>query len=277
MAGLTSEQRAHYDELGYVVLPGVFNKREVAQMAAEADRLAQWQVAISLALGAPTPRLDVQRRDHQVVLRKIQPVNDVSPVFTMYSNDERLLRPLRELLGCEPLLMEEKLNYKQVLPGNPDVVTGTDEDDSFPFHTDLAYYWLDGYPPETVSSAISIDETTAANGPIQVVPCSHKREWPLREGWPPIVADDALRGVETVPLLAPAGSLFLFNSALVHASSANRTCRPRRVMIFSHYPETHPIEYDKRNRPLREAGQAAEDRYEELVYSGVKVPEYRLR
>ena len=277
MAGLTDEQRKQYEEQGYLVLPGVFNKREVAQMTAEADRLAQWQVAISLALGEPTPRLDVQRRDGEVVLRKIQPVNDVSPVFTKYSNDERLLRPLRELLGCEPLLMEEKLNYKQVLPGNPEVVTGNDDDEGFPFHTDIAYYWFDGYPAETVSSAISIDETTADNGPILVIPGSHKKEWPLREGWPPIVQDDALLGAECVPLLAPAGSVFIFHSALVHASSANRSNAPRRVMIFSHYPETHPIEYDKRNRPLRKAGQAAEDRYEELVYSGVKVPEYRLR
>lgn len=277
MAGLTDEQRALYENQGYLVLPAVFNKREVAQMAAEANRLAQWQVAISLALGSPTPRLDVQRRNGDVVLRKIQPVNDVSPVFTKYSNDERLLRPLRDLLGCEPMLMEEKLNYKQVLPGNPDVVTGSDEDESFPFHTDIAYYWYDGYPRETLSSAISIDETTEDNGPICVVPGSHCREYPLREGWPPLIADGAVREEDSIPLLAPAGSLFIFHSALVHASSQNRTAYPRRIMIFSHYPETHPAEYDKRNRPLRVAGQAAEDRYEELVYSGVKVPEYRLR
>jgi phytanoyl-CoA hydroxylase len=275
--GLSSEQRAFYDEHGYLVLPGRFNKREVAQMASEANRLAQWQVAISLALGQPTPRLDVQRRDGQVVLRKIQPVNDVSPVFTKFARDERLVGPLRALLGCEPVLMEEKLNYKQVLPGNPDVVTGTDEDESFPFHTDIAYFWLDGYPRETLSSAISIDETTLDNGPIMVVPGSHKREWPLRDGWPPLVAEGAVGDDDAIPLLAPPGSVFVFHSGLVHSSSANRTPHPRRVMIFSHHPETHVVEPDKRNRPLRLAGQAAEDRYEELVYSGASVPEYRLR
>lgn len=277
MAGLTASQRQFYEEEGYLVLPGVFNKREITQMANEATRLAQWQVAISLALGKPTPRLDVQRRGNEVVLRKIQPVNDVSPVFAKYSYDERLLRPLRELLGCEPVLMEEKLNYKQVLPGNPDVVTGALEDESFPFHTDMAYFWFDGYPRETVSSAITIDETTLDNGPIRVVPCSHRREWPVREGWPPLVAQGAVRDEDSVPLLAPAGSIFIFHSCLVHASSANTTNKPRRVIIFSHYPETHVVEFDKRNRELRKAGQAAEDRYEELVYSGAEVPEYRLR
>ena len=275
--GLTPEQIARYDEEGYLVLPALFNKREIGSMASEATRLAQWQVAISLALGEPTPRLDVQRRNGHVVLRKLQPVNDVSPVFARFSRDDRLITPLRDLLGCEPVLMEEKLNYKQVLPGNPDVVTGADPDESFPFHTDIAYFWLDGYPLSTVSSAITIDDTTRDNGPIMVVPGSHKKQWPHKEGWPPVLADGAVRAEEAVPVLAPAGSVLIFHSALVHASSQNNTCLPRRIMIFSHYPETHPVEFDKRNRELRRRGQMTEERYEDLVYSGASVPEYRLR
>lgn len=277
MAGLTDKQLKQYDEDGFLVLPAVFNRREISAMANEATRLAQWQVAISLALGEPTPRLDVQRRDGQVVLRKIQPVIDVSPVFARFSKDERLIGPLRQILECEPVLMEEKLNYKQVLPGSPDVVTGDERDESFPFHTDIAYFWLDGYPLETLSSAITIDEQTAENGPIVVVPGSHKRDWPHKPGWPPVLADDAVRHDDCVPILAPAGSVVVFHSALVHASSQNRTPDPRRIMIFSHYPATHRVEYDKRNRDLRRRGQMAEERYEELVYSGASVPEYRLR
>lgn len=274
--GLTAEQLARYEEDGYLVLPALFNRREIGSMAAEATRLAQWQVAISLALGEPTPRLDVQRRNGHVVLRKLQPVNDVSPVFLRFSRDDRLVDPLRDLFGCEPVLMEEKLNYKQVLPGNPDVVTGAD-DDSFPFHTDYAYFWLDGYPSETVSSAITIDDMTRDNGPILVVPGSHKKQWPHKEGWPPVLADDAVDPSDVVPVVAPAGSVLIFHSSLVHASSPNLTCEPRRVMIFSHYPETHPVEFDKRNRELRRRGQMAEEKYEDLVYSGASVPEYRLR
>jgi ectoine hydroxylase len=276
MAGLTPEQRAQYDRDGYVVLPAVFDGGEVAAMAAEADRLAQWQVSISLAMGAPTPRLDVQRRGGDVVLRKIQPVNDVSVLFTTVSGDDRLVAPLRCLLGCEPVLMEEKLNYKQVLPGSPDVVTGGD-DESFPFHTDLAYFWLDGYPVETVSTAVTIDETTPDNGPIVVVPGSHKREWPHQEGWPPILAEGAVRPDEVVPVLAPPGSVLIFHSALVHASSQNNTPHPRRLVIYSHYPSTHIVEPDKRNHDLRLAGQEVEERFVELVYSGAPVPDYRLR
>lgn len=277
LRGLTPEQRARYEEDGFLVLPELFNRREVTSMAAEATRLAQWQVAISLALGEPTPRIDVQRRGEKVVLRKIQPVNDVSPVFARYARDERLVNPLRDLFCCEPVLMEEKLNYKQVLPGSPDVVTGDEPDESFPFHTDIAYFWLDGYPRETVSTAITIDESTMENGPILAVPGSHRKTWPLKQGWPPVLADGVVNPEDTVPLLAPAGSLLILHSALVHASTQNNTDEPRRLMIFSHYPESHLIEFDKRNRDLRRRGQLAEEQYEDLVYSGASVPEYRLR
>jgi ectoine hydroxylase-related dioxygenase (phytanoyl-CoA dioxygenase family) len=265
MAGLTQEQRARYEEDGYLVLPGVFNRREVAQMAAEATRLAQWQVSISLALGTPTPRLDVQRRGPEVVLRTIRPVNDVSPVFTKYANDERLLRPLRELLDAEPVLMEEKLHYQQVLPGRPEVVTGADADadESFPFPTDHGPLWLDGEPPEA-RSAIAIDANTADNGPFCVVPGSHTR-------------DGTARRAEAVPVLCPAGSIVLLHPALAHSSSVRRIDEPRRVLLLSHRPETREAGADTRHRELRLAGQAAEDRYEELVYSGASVPEYRLR
>jgi ectoine hydroxylase-related dioxygenase (phytanoyl-CoA dioxygenase family) len=268
VAALTADQLAQYEEDGYLVLPALFSDEEVAEMAAEADRLAAYQVAVSLTLGTTSPRLDVQRRDGQVVLRKIQPVNDISPTFTKFSEDERLVRPLSDILGCAPVLMEEKLNYKQVLPGNPSVVTGDDPDESFPFHTDIAYFWLDGYPMSTLSSAITIDETTIDNGPIVVVPGSHKRKWPHQEGWPPVLAPGAVREDETVAVLAPPGSVMIFHSALVHASSANRTATPRRLMILSHHPETHEVEPDKRNRHLRLAAHEAEQRYEETPLEG---------
>ena len=52
----------------------------------------------------------------QQVVRKIQPINDLSLAFTQAAADERLTGPLRELMDDDPVLMEEKLNYKQPLP-----------------------------------------------------------------------------------------------------------------------------------------------------------------
>lgn len=208
-------------------------------------------------------------------MRKIQPVSDVSEALARFASDERLIGPLRQILGSEPILMEEKLNYKQVLP-HPPAIAASDEGEAFPYHTDLAYYALDGYPRETLSSALFIDETTSENGPLKVLPGSHLRDWPIQYEWPPLVKEGAVPEGEVMEVLAPPGSVLVFHSALVHSSSENRTDSPRRLMIFSHYPATHNIDEDKRNRSLRERSQEHESRYLQLLDSGRFTPVYRL-
>ena len=273
---ITDEQRHSYERDGYLVIERAFGDDDVRAMRDEADRIAELVVNVSLATGEASPRLDLQRRGGRVVLRKLQPINDISPVFERVANDERLLGPLRDVLGCEPVLMEEKLVYKQHLRTDPGLPAG-DEDEAFPFHTDLAYFWLDGYPRETLSSAIAIDDTTIENGPIRVVPGSHLRDdWPHQDGWPPILVPGAVDESRTVPVLAPAGSITIFHSALVHASSQNLTDQPRRLIILSHHPSTHVIEPDKRNRHLRMPARAQEERYAQLVAAGAASPTFRM-
>ena len=40
-----------------------------------------------------------------------------------------------------------------------------------------------------------------------------------------------------VDILAPAGSVMIFHALLVHNSRPNTSGRPRRIMIYSHYPD----------------------------------------
>lgn len=259
---LTSEERDRYARDGYIVRPALFDTGELERLREESDRLVERVVRESLTLGERSPRLDGQRRDHRVSVRKLQPVADLSERFAALAQDERLLRPLRELLGCEPMVMEEKLNVKQPLARDDalDRLAVDAGEEGFEFHTDLAYFYLDGYPRETLSSAIAIDACTDDNGPLRVVPGSHLRTWPHREGWPPVLADGAVDEAEVVDLLVPAGTVMVFDSLLVHSSRANATPSPRRMMIYSHYPSTHDVEPDKRNRDLRRRGQEFEAR-----------------
>lgn len=277
---LTSEQIQAYQRDGFVLLPALFDETEVAEWRREADRLVELTINASLTLGEVSPRLDLQRRGDDVILRKIQPVNDISELFTGVSNEERILEPMRDIFGelgpADPVLMEEKLNYKQILPGPIDLEAGADGD-SFPFHTDLHYFYLDGYPKETLSSALSLDETTSENGPMRLLPGSHLKDWPLKGGWPPILEEENIPTDQLVDITGPPGSLLIFHSALVHASSENRTREPRRIMIYSHYPSTHEVEFDKRNRHLREAGQAHEQRARETRTDANPGPQFRLR
>lgn len=45
------------------------------------------------------------------MIRKVQPVNDLSAIITRLSVDPRLVAPMADLMGDDPVLMEEKLNY----------------------------------------------------------------------------------------------------------------------------------------------------------------------
>jgi ectoine hydroxylase-related dioxygenase (phytanoyl-CoA dioxygenase family) len=265
---LTRQQREAFERDGYLILSGVFLPDEIARMAAEATRLLDVMLNASLATGEVSPRLDMRTRDGLQVVRKIQPINDLSDYLRAVSDDPRLLQPMRDLMGCEPVLMEEKLNYKQALL-SPVAIPTRPDDDAFPFHHDWGYYKAQGYPKETLSSAVSIDESTPDNGPIRVIPGSHRRDWPLsNDGKGPEIAAGVFTHDDAIDVLAPPGTVMVFHSALVHHSRANQTKAPRRIMIYSHYPSTHSFEPDARNRRGRERGQQHEARYRDLVASG---------
>jgi len=115
MHSLTPQQIAAYQRDGYLILSGVFSGQEITRMAEEAERLLDLILNASLATGQVSPRLDMRTRNGQQVVRKLQPINDLSEYLRDVSEDPRLLQPMRDLMGCEPVLMEEKLNYKQAL------------------------------------------------------------------------------------------------------------------------------------------------------------------
>jgi ectoine hydroxylase-related dioxygenase (phytanoyl-CoA dioxygenase family) len=185
---------------------------------------------------------------------------------------------MRELMGDEPILMEEKLNPKQLVDlGGRDVdflKARSLADDHFPLHHDWGYYRKQGYPGNTVSSAIALDDC-AGRGPIRVIPGSHRVDIELADPDPAsgdgIVADGAVDPHDVVPVDAPAGAVVLFHAKLVHDSEPNLSGLPRRLMIYSHYPRSHDAsggDADRRNAPWRAAAQAFEQDYLDAVAAG---------
>lgn len=270
---LTVEQVAAYESDGFVLLPGVFDGDELAAMRAEADGLLSMALNSSIALRQTHPRLDMTVLPGALAVRKLQPVNDLSEVIASISADERLVAPMRQLMGDEPVLMEEKLNYKQVVTTDVDVsfLATTFPDDHFPLHHDWGYYRAQGYPANTISSAVSMDDTTG-RGPIRVIPGSHRLSPRMRNDDPQagdgVVADGEFDLGQLVPIEVPAGSVMLFHAKLVHDSEPNNSGQPRRLMIYSHYPQSHGGDPDRRNRAWREHAQAFETRYHDAVAAG---------
>ena len=272
MPHLDPGQTAAFERDGYLILPGIFDADEVAAMRKDADFILELIVNSSLANARQSRRLDIRRKpDGTMIVRKIQPIVDLGLDLARFSRDDRLLGPMAELMGDEPVLMEEKLNYKQPVP-SMEAFRVPPDDDRFPIHNDWAYYRVNGYPQEIVSSALTMDDCHEGNGPIRVFPGTHKRHVDhlrVRNGLevPPGTVDLG----QSVSVLAPAGSVMLFHSCLIHTSGPNDSGEPRRMMIYSHYPKAAALGFDIRNGPNRLHESPWEWRYQRMKASGAFV------
>ena len=233
-------------------MPSVFDSDEVRSMAEEADFILELVINSTLCNDRQSGRLDIRRTaSKRMIVRKIQPIIDLSLVLAKFSDDPRLIEPIEQFMGDTPVLMEEKLNYKQPVSVEYDFRVPR-EDDGFPIHNDWAYYKMTGYPSAVISSALTIDESFRDNGPIQVFPGSHRKHVEhdrVRNGLE--VPVGTVRIDDAVPILAPAGSVMFFHSQLIHTSAPNTTNGSRRMMIYSHYPAAADMGIDVRNGPNR--------------------------
>ena len=166
----------HFQEHGYVAMEQVFSEGEVQRMHQEADAILELILNSSNSLQRQSGRLDLVQNSEGYLVRKIQPINDLSLYLSKVSEDLRLVEPMRTLMNEEPVLMEEKLNYKQPMPElSFDFQTQPRYTDRFPVHNDWAYYRAQNYPQAIISSAITLDDCPAESGPIHIWPGSHKQ------------------------------------------------------------------------------------------------------
>ena len=288
---LSESDIAAFGRDGYLLIESAFSDDELDTFREAADRIIELSINATVALGRRHPRLDAKLHDDgTVTVRKIQPINDLDPRLAAIADDERLLGPLRQLMGDEPILMEEKLNPKHTIDTRHvdlSVLASSSFNreigmEGFHLHHDWGYYRQQGYPENTLSSAVAIDDC-AGRGPLRVIPGSHLVDAPMVDDDPEsgsgVVVDGFFSLDDLVPLDVPGGSVMLFHAKLVHDSEPNRSGLPRRVMIYSHYPRSHDpdADPDRRNGPVRAYSREFEQRYRDLVDAGAVAPSLRMR
>ena len=253
MTELSREQIEFFNENGYLILENVFSQEELETLKAESDYLLELIINSSIMHNRLSSRLDWRRSSKGVqTVRKIQPINDLSLYFSKAIADERIVHPLRQIMGEDPVLMEEKLNYKQPLNSIVEGLPIRDIDDYFPVHNDWAYYAAQGYPQSVLSSALLLDDCTPENGPLRIWPGSHKshlEHQKMENGLE--VMPNLIDHAGGIDMIAPAGSFMIFHVLVVHNSRPNVSGRPRRLMIYSHYPQSFDMPFDVRNSPTR--------------------------
>src|SRR5690606_18864515 len=99
------------------------------------------------------------------VIRSIFAVPTVSDVFGTLARDKRLLRVAKQLLGGDVYLHQTRLNLKPGFEGK-----------EFYWHSDFeTWHAEDGMPRmRAVSFSISLTDNHPHNGPLMIIPGSHR-------------------------------------------------------------------------------------------------------
>jgi ectoine hydroxylase-related dioxygenase (phytanoyl-CoA dioxygenase family) len=221
-ASIDAPTRERLDRDGYAPLPGVLS---AAQLTAIRTRLAELLAAEGDKAGLEVHQEDGADRLSDLVNKGAM----FDPCFT----DPRVLAGVAHVLGDFKL---SSLNFRAALPGH-----GLQ-----PLHAD---YGGPVWPGEfqVCNSIWLLDDFTADNGATRVVPGSHKFTQRAREA----MADPAAPHPDEVRLIAPAGTVVVFNSHVWHGGTTNRSDRPRRALhsYFTRRANGQQLDQKKYARP----------------------------
>ena len=219
---LTKAQAAFYEDHGYLVLEKYLSDTTIASVRAEIARLE----AQAIVMTESNDKIDLEdsHTPDDPRVRRIKLPHTQSDVFRDLLFSDPILAPVRDLIGPNLRLHTTKLNMKS--PGYGAAIE---------WHQDFAFY------PHTnddvLALAVIIDDMVEENGPLMVIPGSHKgpiydhhKDGVFAGG---IAMDTAgINRDDAVALMGPAGSVSLHHGRILHGSSENTSSRPRRLMFF---------------------------------------------
>lgn len=162
-------------------------------------------------------------------LRRVQSPEEVSVVYADIMRNARTVDICAELIGPAIKFHHGKINSK--LPGSATKVK---------FHQDFTFQPMTN--DDLITALLFIDDVTLENGPLEVVPGSHKG--PLYSLWhggkfTGAVADEVFEDHKDkiVRCTGKAGSVCLMHSSLLHGSAPNLSDQSRTLYIATYYAE----------------------------------------
>jgi phytanoyl-CoA hydroxylase len=220
------EQRARYEEDGYLVFPELLSKEELATLrTALRDVLRE-----SEGLTETNDKFSITRTDDggYSVRRIFDPIARHEAFRNLIENP-KILDVVENLIGPNIQLHHTKLNLKP------------------PSSREARFEWHQDYPffPHTnfdlLAVMIYFDDSTEENGCLTIIPGSH--EWGPRNHLfakdgafssqleDKSAVEDPSRWLK-VPV--PAGGMELHHCNMLHSSTANRGTKPRSAMIIQY-------------------------------------------
>lgn len=150
---LTKEQVEHYHRNGYLVIDNLLSPEEAKNLNAEALKFNDLK---------QLPNVILEKNGE---IRSVFAPHRNSAMYDWLYKQDRLVGPARQLLDCEVYLYQFKLNNKKAFAG-----------DWWEWHQDFPYWHLDDgvNHPQMISAMILLQDTTTLQGPLILIPESHK-------------------------------------------------------------------------------------------------------
>ncbi|MEX2222061.1 MAG: phytanoyl-CoA dioxygenase family protein [Candidatus Rokuibacteriota bacterium] len=233
-----------YRDQGYLVVPDVLDAPTLHTIRAEMARILD----AARAVATHTDRYDLEpgHRPDDPRVRRVKMPHRFYPVFQQLMRHPSLVAVLHDLLGPAVRLHGSKINLKSPRYGSP-----------VEWHQDWAFY------PHTnddlLAVGVMLDDCTSDNGPLLVVPGSHRGPtFDHHTGDhhtgdhhtgdhhtgdhhadryfcgaidPAAVRDEIARAV---PLTGRAGSMSFHHVRLVHGSAQNVSSLPRTLLLYEY-------------------------------------------
>ena len=238
---LDKEQLDRFDRDGYLFFPGLFKPDEMEPLTDEVPRL--------YAMDRP----ENVREKGRTAVRTNFAAHLYSKPFATLARHPRMVGPAEQLLGESTYMHQFKINGKAAFDG-----------DVWQWHQDYGTWLNDDLmpTPRAMNVAIFLNEFNEFNGPLMFIPGSHKlgalpaghdlqtTSYPLwtidNDAIATLVAKAGGRNGGIVAPKGPAGSMIMFHSCLVHASSSNLSPFDRVAVYLSLCAVSNHIRRHKR-------------------------------
>jgi ectoine hydroxylase-related dioxygenase (phytanoyl-CoA dioxygenase family) len=226
---LSDAPRAAYDRDGFIVVPDVFSAAEIEELRRVTDEFVR--NAASVAANDEIYDLEDSHSPAEPRVRRLKAPHLHHPAYFRASRNTKVVALLKDLWGSVRF-DTGKLNMKSAGYGAP-----------VEWHQDWAFY------PHTnddlAAVGVMLDDVDMENGPMLVVPGSHKG--PVWDHHGPdgrfcgaidpaslaqVGSDIGLS--RAMPCLGKAGSVTVHHVRAVHGSATNFSGRERRFLLFQY-------------------------------------------
>ena len=225
MLVVSTREEAQYQDAGFVVRPGLFSVDEVAVINCEFDRI----------VGEGQRPGFVLEKDGQT-LRSVFNSHLYDGTFERLTRHPRILNAVEQLLADQAYTFQLVVNSKAAFNG-----------DMWFWHQDYPTYRADDHIAECrmVNVLIFLDEVSQFNGPLMMVPGSHRLEsdrpeestqgtsYKIRYMGNDVIEEEVRRGGIVAPT-GPPGSVIFMHPNLLHGSGSNLSPFRRRMITLTY-------------------------------------------